>query len=58
LTWSKVTFIVPPGAPNYYGQSYMAVGAISCPAADACIALGISAQGAKSTPAYRYMSSP
>jgi photosystem II stability/assembly factor-like uncharacterized protein len=30
-TWKKVTFTVPPGAPNPYGQSYMAIGALSCP---------------------------
>jgi photosystem II stability/assembly factor-like uncharacterized protein len=55
-TWAKVKFTVPSGAPNPYGQSYMNVGAISCPTADACLALGISPQGSKTTPVYRYLS--
>ncbi len=57
-TWTKVTFEVPPGAPNYYGQSYLSIGSISCPTANACIALGVTAQGAKSAPVYRYTSPP
>jgi photosystem II stability/assembly factor-like uncharacterized protein len=56
--WAKVKFTVPPGAANPYGQSYMDVGAISCPTADACLALGISPQGSKTTPVYRYLSVP
>jgi hypothetical protein len=55
-TWAKVKFTVPSGAPNPYGQSYMNVGAISCPTAHACLALGTSAQGSKTTPVYRYLS--
>jgi hypothetical protein len=53
-TWQKVTFTVPPGAPNYYGQSYLSMGPISCPTTRACVAIGAVAQGAKSTPIYRY----
>jgi photosystem II stability/assembly factor-like uncharacterized protein len=54
--WQKVTFSVPPGAPNYYGQSYLSMGPISCPTADACVAIGAVAQGSKTTPIYSYRS--
>ena len=53
-TWSKATFSIPSDAPNYLGQSYLAVGDISCPATSACLALGIGAASAPSTPIYRY----
>ncbi len=52
LSWSKVTFTVPPGAPNYEGQSYQGIGPISCPTENACIALGETARGAPETPVY------
>jgi hypothetical protein len=53
-TWQKVTFSVPSGAPNYYGQSYMSMGPISCPTPKACVAIGAVAQGSKSAPVYSY----
>ena len=53
-TWSKATFAIPSDAPNYLGQSYLAVGDISCPGTSACLALGSAAQSAPSTPIYRY----
>jgi photosystem II stability/assembly factor-like uncharacterized protein len=53
-TWQKVTFPVPAGAPNYYGQSYLSMGPISCPSIDACVATGAVAQGSKTTPIYDY----
>jgi hypothetical protein len=51
-TWSKVTFSVPVGAPDYYGQSYLSMGSIACPAAGHCVALGIGAQSSPSVPTY------
>jgi hypothetical protein len=53
-TWQKVTFPVPSGAPNYYGQSYLSMGPISCPTTKACVAIGAVAQGSKTTPIYSY----
>ena len=53
-TWQKVTFSVPPGAPNYYGQSFLSMGPISCPTTKACVAIGAVAQGSKTTPVYSY----
>jgi hypothetical protein len=52
LTWSRVTFNVPAGAPNYYGQSYLSMGSIACPSAGHCVALGIGAQSSPSIPTY------
>jgi hypothetical protein len=52
LTWSKVTFNVPPGAPNYYGDSYLSMGSIACPSTGHCVALGIGAQSSPSVPTY------
>ena len=51
-TWSKVTFSVPQGAPNYDGQSFQSIGLISCATANACVALGATAQGSPSAPVY------
>jgi photosystem II stability/assembly factor-like uncharacterized protein len=52
-TWSKTTFVVPAGAPNDIGgDAYMAVGTISCPSANVCVALGASDQGSTNTPVY------
>jgi hypothetical protein len=56
-TWSRVTFRVPSSAPDYYGQSYMSIGSISCPAAGSCVALGEGAQSAPSTPTYSFTTS-
>ena len=46
-SWEKVTFTVPPGAPNYDGQSYLSIGLIGCPSTQACVALGGAAQGSE-----------
>lgn len=51
-TWSKATFSVPAGAPNYYGQSYLSIGWIECPTDSVCVALGVGAQSAPSVPTY------
>lgn len=51
-TWSKVTFNVPATAPNPTGQSYLTIGAISCPSANVCLAKGSGAQGADVSPVY------
>jgi hypothetical protein len=58
ITWTKVTFAVPAGAPNYDGQSFQAIGPIACPDTHGCIALGAVAQGSPSTPVYRLVSTP
>ena len=55
--WSRVTFSIPSSAPNYYGQSYISIGSISCPTAGSCVALGEGAQSAPSTPAYSFTTS-
>jgi hypothetical protein len=51
-TWSNVTFNVPGGAPDAYGQSYLSLGGISCPSGGSCVALGNAAQSAPSSPVY------
>jgi len=52
-TWQKVTFVVPPGAPNDQGgDAYMSVGDIQCPSVSSCVGLGISDQGSSTTPVY------
>jgi len=51
-TWSKVTFSVAATAPNPTGQSYLTIGAISCPSAGVCLAKGSGAQGADVSPVY------
>jgi photosystem II stability/assembly factor-like uncharacterized protein len=51
-TWSRVTFSVPAAAPNYDGQSFIAIGSISCGTADVCVAWGAIAQGSPSAPVY------
>jgi photosystem II stability/assembly factor-like uncharacterized protein len=57
-SWAKVTFTVPPGAPNDAGSdAYMAVGSISCPSTLGCLALGVSDQGSKTTPIYSNVAS-
>jgi hypothetical protein len=50
-TWSKVTFEVTANAPNFDGQSYQAIGSISCPDTTTCLALGVTAQGSPTAPA-------
>jgi hypothetical protein len=54
-TWSKVVFSVPAGAPDAYGQSYLNIGPISCPSADACLAIGATAQSAPTAPIYSFV---
>jgi hypothetical protein len=52
-SWSRSTFAIPAGAPNDAGgDAYLAVGEISCPRADTCVALGASDQGSLSTAVY------
>jgi photosystem II stability/assembly factor-like uncharacterized protein len=53
-TWSKATFNVPNGAPNYYDQSYLSIGWIACPSGGVCVALGAGAQSAPSVPTYSF----
>ncbi|HTR92032.1 MAG TPA: sialidase family protein [Trebonia sp.] len=52
-TWQRVTFDVPARVPGgMQGDSFMDIGQIQCPQADACVAMGISDQGSTSTPVY------
>ena len=52
-TWQRVTFAVPAQVPGgMQGDSFMEVGQIECPQADACVATGISDQGSTATPIY------
>jgi photosystem II stability/assembly factor-like uncharacterized protein len=53
-SWSRVTFSVPAGAPNYDGQSYLSIGFINCPSAGVCVALGVGAQSSPSIPTYSF----
>jgi hypothetical protein len=46
VTWSRVLFSVPGGAPNYEGQAFESAAFISCPSADDCAANGGGAQSA------------
>jgi photosystem II stability/assembly factor-like uncharacterized protein len=60
-TWQRVSFTVPAGANaagSLQSQSFIAIGTIQCPRADACIAIGVSAQGSTNTPIYTMNSSP
>ena len=52
-TWSRVSFPRPGRVPaGMQGDAFMAIGGIQCPQADACVAIGVSDQGSKSTPVY------
>ncbi len=56
--WSKVVFTVPTGAPDAYGQSYLSIGGVDCPAQGVCIALGVVAQSSPTAPVYSLVSAP
>jgi hypothetical protein len=52
-SWQRVTFAVPAKVPGgMQGDSFMDIGEIQCPLADACVAFGVSDQGSTSTPIY------
>jgi photosystem II stability/assembly factor-like uncharacterized protein len=52
-TWQRVTFAVPAKVPGgMQGDSFMDIGQIDCPQANACVAIGVSDQGSTSTPIY------
>jgi hypothetical protein len=52
-SWQRVTFAVPAKVPGgMQGDSFMDIGQIDCPQADACVAIGVSDQGSTSTPIY------
>lgn len=57
-TWSKVVFTVPTGAPDAYGQSYLSIGDVDCPARGVCIALGVVAQSSPTAPVYSLVAAP
>lgn len=52
-TWQRITFAVPARVPGgMQGDSFLDIGQIQCPRADACVATGVSDQGSTSTPVY------
>jgi hypothetical protein len=52
-TWQRVSFAVPAKVPSgMEADSFAYIGQLQCPAAGACVALGASHQGSKSTPVY------
>jgi photosystem II stability/assembly factor-like uncharacterized protein len=52
-TWHAVTFAVPSKIPSGVQlDAFMAVGDVTCPQSDRCVALGISDQSSKTTPVY------
>ena len=52
-TWERVSFAVPAKVPSgMQGDSFMDIGQIQCPQANACVAIGVSDQGSTSTPIY------
>jgi hypothetical protein len=52
-TWQRISFAVPAKVPSgMQGDSFMSIGQIQCPQANACIAIGVSDQGSTSTPVY------
>ena len=52
-TWQRITFQVPGGTPSsMLAESFIEIGTIQCPQADACVAIGDAAQGSTSTPIY------
>jgi photosystem II stability/assembly factor-like uncharacterized protein len=52
-TWHRISFKVPANVTgSLQAESFIAIGTIQCPQADACIAIGVSAQGSASTPIY------
>jgi len=54
-TWQRVTFAVPAAVPGgMQADSFLDIGQIECPEANACIAIGVSDQGSTSTPIYTY----
>lgn len=52
-SWSPVTFAIPSRLPaGLNADAFMMVGDIQCPQVDACVALGVSDQGSRTTPVY------
>jgi hypothetical protein len=53
LHWTRIRFGVPAHVPHGMQlDAFMAVGDIQCPEVSACVALGVSDQGSRSTPVY------
>ena len=58
-SWSRVTFATPAHIPHGVQiDAFLAVGDIQCPQLNACVALGASDQGSKTTPVYTSRSTP
>jgi photosystem II stability/assembly factor-like uncharacterized protein len=59
LNWSRITFPVPAQLPaGMQIDALMDVGGIQCPQVNACVALGVSDQGSRSTPVYSDSTAP
>jgi hypothetical protein len=59
LSWSRITFPVPAQVPAAMQiDAFMDVGDIQCPELNACVALGVSDQGSRSTPVYTDTTTP
>jgi photosystem II stability/assembly factor-like uncharacterized protein len=59
LHWNRIEFAVPAYVPRGMQiDAFMQVGDIQCPDVNACVALGVSDQGSRSTPVYTYGAVP
>jgi photosystem II stability/assembly factor-like uncharacterized protein len=59
LHWSRIKFAVPGYVPGgMHIDAFMQVGDIQCSQVNACVALGVSDQGSRSTPVYTYSTVP
>lgn len=59
LSWTRVTFPAPSRLPRgVHSDAFMTIGSIQCPQVNACVGLGVSEQGSKSTPVYTGKTTP
>jgi len=59
LHWSRIRFALPARMPQGMQlDAFMDVGDIQCPEVNACVALGVSDQGSRSTPVYTGSTTP
>ena len=58
-SWSRIMFAKPAHVPGGLRiDAFMAVGSIQCPQLNACVGLGVTDQGTKTTPVYTSTSTP
>jgi hypothetical protein len=59
MSWTRVIFPTPTRLPRgMHSDAFMTIGSIQCPHVSACVGLGVSDQGSKSTPVYTSGSTP